>query len=123
MAAQLSQPRQMRKGSVAVRFMKCGKKDCACTENPDARHGPYFTLTRSVKGKTQSRYLTSQQAETAKRQIEDGQNFRKIVEQYWDACQEWSDELLSPRDDSLESPKKKGSKKPSPRKSKPKSKT
>ena len=122
LAGHLGEARQMRRGSVSVRFMKCGKEGCPCAEDPDTRHGPYFTLTRSVKGKTQSRYLSPEQAEAAKRQIDAGQEFRETVEKYWDACEEWSDELLSPEGDSTGSAQKKGSKKRSGRKSRPKSK-
>lgn len=122
LAGRLGESHQMRRGSVSVRFMKCGKDGCSCAEDPEARHGPYFTLTRSVKGKTQSRYLSPEQAETAKRQIEAGHEFRETVERYWDACEEWSDELLSPRNGSIGSAQKKGSKKRSKRKSEPKSK-
>ncbi len=107
LAGRLSESNQMRRGSVSVRFMKCGKDGCSCAEDPEARHGPYFTLTRSVKGKTQSRYLSPEQAETAKRQIEAGHEFRETVERYWDACEEWSDELLLPRNGSIGSAQKK----------------
>src|SRR5580704_12479981 len=53
----------MRIGSVGERTMKCGKKGCACANDPDARHGPYYCLTKAVKGETRSRYLTAEQAD------------------------------------------------------------
>ena len=56
-AQQLSPPRPMRRGSVSARYVKCGKKGCPCGEDPQARHGPYPSLTRAVAGQTRSRYL------------------------------------------------------------------
>lgn len=44
-------------GSVAVRHMRCGKLGCACKADPPTLHGPYIQWTRTVKGKTVTRYL------------------------------------------------------------------
>jgi hypothetical protein len=30
------------KGMLLKRMMKCGKAQCACRQDPDKRHGPYF---------------------------------------------------------------------------------
>lgn len=48
-------------GSVVVRRIPCGKPGCACKTGPDALHGPYIQWTRSVGGKTVTRYLSEQQ--------------------------------------------------------------
>src|SRR2546429_1140981 len=76
------------------RTMKCGKASCPCQEDPKARHGPYYSLTRPMAGKTQSRYLSPEQAELARKQIEQGHKFREQVEQYREACERWADAQL-----------------------------
>lgn len=48
-------------GSVVVRSMRCGKPRCACREDPPSLHGPYIQWTRTVNGKTVTRYLTEEQ--------------------------------------------------------------
>ncbi len=48
-------------GSVVVREMRCGKANCACKADPPTLHGPYIQWTRSVDGKTVTRYLTEKQ--------------------------------------------------------------
>ena len=111
---ELSRPRPMRRGSLSVRYVKCSKKGCPCGEDPQARHGPYYSLTRSVAGRTRSRYLSPEQAEEATRQIEAGQEFRRRVEGYWQACEDWADEQL---EGASEAPQKKGSKTGSGRRS------
>jgi hypothetical protein len=58
LAADLAEPKPMRRGSLSERTIKCSKPGCACAENPKACHGPYFSLTRAVDGKTRSRFLT-----------------------------------------------------------------
>ncbi len=93
-ATELAEPRPMRRGSVSERSMKCGRKECRCQQDPGARHGPYYSLTRAEEGKTKSRYLTAEQADQARLQVEAGQQFRKQVEQYWQVCEQWADAQL-----------------------------
>lgn len=45
-------------GSVIRRLMRCGKPGCACKADPPALHGPYIQWTRTVNGKTVTRFLT-----------------------------------------------------------------
>jgi hypothetical protein len=91
-AARLAQPKAMRRGSLSERFVKCSKPGCGCASDPKARHGPYYSLTRAVGGRTQSRFLTPQQAEIARRQIEAGHEFRQQVDAYWKLCEQWADQ-------------------------------
>ena len=62
LAKELAQARPMRRGSVSERFMKCGQKECRCQHDQQARHGPYYSVTRVEGGKTRSRYLSAEQA-------------------------------------------------------------
>jgi hypothetical protein len=84
----------MRRGSLSERMVKCSKPGCPCGEDPNARHGPYFSLTRAAKGKTQSRYLTPEQAVLARQQIEAGHEFRVGLEKLWEGCEAWADSQL-----------------------------
>src|SRR5215467_7742726 len=117
LAAVLSQPKPMRRGSVSERTMKCGKASCPCQQDPKARHGPYYTLTRPRAGKTQSRYLSAEQAELAREQIEQGHKFREQVEEYQEACERWADAQLEGSQAAHEAAEKGGSKRTSKRKS------
>jgi Family of unknown function (DUF6788) len=117
LATVLSQPKPMRRGSVSERTMKCGKASCPCQQDPKARHGPYYSLTRPRAGKTQSRYLSPEQAELAREQIEQGHKFREQVEQYREACERWADAQLESSQVATEAAEKGGSKRTSKRKS------
>ena len=122
LAAVLSQPKPMRRGSVSERTMKCGKASCPCQEDPKARHGPYYSLTRPTAGKTHSRYLSPEQAQLARQQIEQGHKFREQVEQYREACEQWADAQLERSQVTSREAEKGGSKPPFRRKSSGKSK-
>ena len=118
LAARLADPRPMRRGSLSERAMKCGRKECRCQQDPQARHGPYYSLTRAEGGSTRSRYLTAAQAVVARQQVEAGQEFRTHVEAYWQACEQWADAQLDAAEAvSQETAKKGASKRRSKRRS------
>ena len=94
LAAQLATARPMRRGSLSERYVKCSKPGCACAERRDARHGPYYSLTRTVDGRTQSRFVPAAQAARVREQIAAGQQFRRHVEDLWGACEHWADAQL-----------------------------
>jgi len=114
----------MRRGSVSVRRVKCNKPGCSCREDPEARHGPYYSLVREVDGKTRSRWVPAGAVPELRSQVENGQEFRRVVDAYWQACEEWADAVLEPREAASEdeAAKKGASKGRSPRRSSPRSK-
>ncbi len=121
LAAKLADPKPMRRGSLSERYVKCSKSGCPCAARPDARHGPYYSLTRAVAGRTQSRFLAAEQAAIVRRQVEAGRQFRQQVDAYWAACERWADaSLQAATAASVEATEKGGSRrrwrrKPSPR--------
>lgn len=106
LSAALSRPRPMRRGSISERRMKCGQAHCACQRDAKARHGPYYTLTQAVRGKTRSRYVGGEQLPALRRQIEAGRQFREQVEAYWEVCEQWADAELQTQ--AAEAAEKKG---------------
>ena len=94
LATQFAPPKPMRRGSLSERYVKCSKPGCPCADRPEARHGPYYSLTRAVGGRTQSRFVPAPQAELVRRQLEAGRRFRRQVDAFWEACEEWADAQL-----------------------------
>ncbi|MFI4978594.1 MAG: DUF6788 family protein [Solirubrobacterales bacterium] len=110
LAAQLAEPKPMRRGSLSERYVKCNKPGCPCAERPEARHGPYYSLSRVVKGRTQSRWVAAEQAALVRRQVEAGQRFRNQLEAYWAVCEAWATaQVLTPPAASPEAAQKGGS--------------
>jgi hypothetical protein len=63
-------------GTVQRQFLTCGKPQCACHRDPQARHGPYYYWTSKKKGKTVSKKLTREEAEI----LEDWISNRRTVD-------------------------------------------
>ena len=49
---ELAQVGDLRPGSLVGRFRKCGKVSCHCAQSASEAHGPSWSLTRAVEGKT-----------------------------------------------------------------------
>jgi hypothetical protein len=64
-------------GSVTERYMECGKPSCSCRDDPARRHGPYYQWSRKIRAKTESTYLSAEQAKICGEWI---QNHRQMEE-------------------------------------------
>lgn len=113
LAAELADAKPMRRGSLSERSIKCSKPGCACAQDPKARHGPYFSYTHVVDGKTHSSFLKPEQAAIVEQQIAAGRDFRGRVDALWDACEDWADRQLDALSSSVKEVKKGGSKRTS----------
>ena len=51
---QLASLGDLRPGTLAAHWRKCGKPGCHCTREGAKGHGPSYVLVRSVDGKTRS---------------------------------------------------------------------
>ena len=123
LVTELADAKPMCRGSLSERTITCSQPSCACAQDPKARHGPYYSLTHAVGGKTRSRFVTAEQADMVLQQIAAGRKFRGRVDALWEACEEWADSQLADVPASSGEAKKGGykriSKTKSPRKSKP----
>ena len=123
LARQLAEPQPMRRGTLSTQYLRCNKLGCACADRPGARHGPYYRVVRVVKGRTQSRHVPADRVDALRRQVGAGQQFRKQVEAYWQACEHWADaELDAPAAAAKGAAKKGASPRPSQRRSSTRSK-
>lgn len=68
-------------GTLARRFMRCGKANCRCRGEPPVLHGPYLHWTRTVAGKTVTRTLTPQQAERYQPWFDNARRLRELLTQ------------------------------------------
>jgi hypothetical protein len=80
--SKLAQVGDMRPGSLVERFRKCGKATCHCAQPASEAHGPSWSLTRAVGGKTVTKVIAPGSAvEQTKAQIAEYRRFRKVVQE------------------------------------------
>lgn len=68
----------LRPGSLVERYRKCGKPNCHCASEPDGGHGPSWSLTRQVAGKTVTRVIPVNAVAAAREQIAEYRRFRDL---------------------------------------------
>ena len=115
---------EMRPGSLVERYRRSGKPNCHCAAPDAACHGPSWSLTREVAGKTVTKVIGATAVEQTRRQIDEYRRFRLLIralvevsEQLCDARLQASKAVSEP-----EAAQKGGSKRRSRRKSSPRSK-
>jgi hypothetical protein len=62
-------------GTLQVRTKVCGRPNCRCATDPDARHGPYYEWNRRKDGRLVHSVLSQEQAELIDKAID---NYRQI---------------------------------------------
>ena len=76
----LAQLDDLRPGFLTARFRKCGKPNCHCAEKESPGHGPSYSLTHRVGGKTITQVIPQGPAiERTKAQLAEYRRFRQLV--------------------------------------------
>ena len=81
LAARLANVGYIASGSVALRYNRCGKSNCACQVDPTKRHGPYWFWTAKVDGKTVNRKLSEHEARLYQEWIANDRRLRALIEE------------------------------------------
>jgi hypothetical protein len=77
--AELAQVGAMRPGSLVGRYRRCGKPQCHCARPGEVGHGPSWSLTHAVAGKTVTRVIPPEAVDTTQGQIAEYRRFRGLV--------------------------------------------
>jgi hypothetical protein len=75
----LSDLGDLRPGSLVERYRKCGKANCHCAQPGEPGHGPSWSLTRDVKGKTTTKIIPKAFVPQTREQIEEYQRLRHLT--------------------------------------------
>lgn len=74
---------ELRPGHLIGRFRKCGKPNCHCAAPGDPGHGPSWSLTRVVDGKTVTRVIPAGPAvQRTQAQLEEYRRFRELSHEF-----------------------------------------
>lgn len=95
LARQLADVGYIVSGSVASRFNKCGKANCACHADPPKLHGPYWQWTAKVDGKTANRRLNEREAQLYNEWIGNDRRARTLLAQMRDVSAKAAELILT----------------------------
>jgi hypothetical protein len=70
---------ELRPGALVSRYRACGKPTCHCAQPGDPGHGPCWSLTRVVGGKTVTKIIPAAAAAQTHAQIAEHRRFRALA--------------------------------------------
>jgi hypothetical protein len=66
-------------GTLTERRTRCGRPGCRCGADPPLLHGPYWSWTRKVANKTQTRYLSDDEVRDYKAYFDNAKRLRALL--------------------------------------------
>ena len=78
----------LRPGSLTRRLQQCGKPGCRCKAEGATGHGPYWSLTFKVQGKTVTRSIPAVAVERTREQIAEHKRFRALAAELVDLSEQ-----------------------------------
>jgi len=77
--AEIAHVGAMRPGSLVARYRRCGKPGCHCARPGAVGHGPSWSLTHAVAGKTVTRVIPADAVATTQQHLAEYRRFRDLV--------------------------------------------
>ena len=88
--SELSRLGELRPGSLSKQYNVCGNPNCRCKDAPPKKHGPYYQLSSTRKGKIRSKFVRKEDVAAVRKQLKNYAKLRKLVESWIDAAEELS---------------------------------
>ena len=96
LVAELEALAQFRPGSLIERYRKCGKPSCRCANDDRHAHGPCWSLTFPVEGKTVTRVIPAGDGvKRTQQQVAEYRRFRDWVSRFTEVNIKLCDEDLA----------------------------
>lgn len=83
-ATQLAELGFVLPGTVLHRYARCGKPGCRCQTDPPQLHGPFWSWTRKINGRTVTRRLTDDQLRDYQPWFDNSRRLRALVSELED---------------------------------------
>lgn len=88
---ELAEIRDLRPGSLSKQYNVCGKPGCRCKANPPQKHGPYYQVSYTRKGRSGSRFVRREHVVAVRQQLKSYVRLRTLVDRWVELATELSD--------------------------------
>ena len=85
----------LRPGSLSTQYNVCGSPGCRCKATPPQKHGPYYQVSYTRKGKSSSRFVKQKDLPAVREQLENYERMKLLIDQWIDLATELSALRLS----------------------------
>src|SRR5664279_5543902 len=73
----------LRPGSLSTQYNVCGSPGCRCKATPPEKHGPYYQVSFTRKGKSSSKFVRKQDLPAIRKQLKNYESMKMLVDR-WD---------------------------------------
>ena len=80
----------LRPGSLSKQYNVCGKPGCRCKASPPVKHGPYYQVSYTRRGRSGSMFVRGGQVTQVRQQLKNYSKLRKLVDRWIEAAAELS---------------------------------
>lgn len=70
----------LRPGTLSEQYNVCGKPGCRCKASPPRKHGPYYQVSFTWQGKSQTQFVRREDVPAVRRQLRNYQRLRALVD-------------------------------------------
>lgn len=81
----------LRPGSLSQQYNVCGKPGCRCKANPPQKHGPYYQLGWTRKGKSTTRFVRPADLPEVRREIKNYERLQALMDRWIELSMEICD--------------------------------
>jgi hypothetical protein len=88
---------ELRPGSLSQQYNVCGSPGCRCKASPPRKHGPYYQLSYTRKGKDGTRFVKQTDVPAIRAAMANYTRLRELIDRWIDKATELSDLKLQLR--------------------------
>jgi hypothetical protein len=88
----------LRPGSLSTQYNVCGTPGCRCKATPPEKHGPYYQVSYTRKGKSSSKFVKQKDLPAVRQQLENYARMKLLMERWIELAMELSTLRLTKED-------------------------
>lgn len=80
----------LRPGSLSAQYNVCGSPGCRCKATPPIKHGPYYQVSYTRKGKSSTKFVKKEDLSEVRKQLKNYERMKLLMERWIDLAMELS---------------------------------
>jgi len=80
----------LRPGSLSTQYNVCGKPGCRCKATPPEKHGPYYQVSYTRKGKSSSKFVKQKDLPAVRQQLKNYERMKLLMDRWIELATELS---------------------------------
>ena len=80
----------LRPGSLSTQYNVCGSPGCKCKADPPVKHGPYYQVSYTRKGKSSTKFVKKEDLPEVRKQLKNYERMKLMMEKWIDLAMELS---------------------------------